>query len=62
MGDDARGDAIYETWRRGGNPDLVDYDRVDEDVRLGYDRFDAASREASRIVGVPRDYEEQRDG
>jgi len=47
---DAYGDAIYETWMQGGNPDEVDYERVRDDVDYGYDRFEASSREAGRIV------------
>ncbi len=32
---DYHGDVFYEVWRSGGNPDAVDYDRV-EDCRWDY--------------------------
>lgn len=51
---DAEGDAVYEAWRRGLNPDRVDFDRVDDDVRDGFDRFEAADREADRLERGPR--------
>jgi hypothetical protein len=37
--DDFFGDTIYEVWRRGGNPDNVDRDRVNQyfDMDLGYE-------------------------
>ena len=50
--EDAYGDAIYETWRRRGNPDLVEYERVRDDVDEGHDRFESAEREARRITEV----------
>ena len=46
----ARGEATYATWSRGVNPDWVDFDRVDEDVSVGYDQFEAGEREARRIM------------
>lgn len=47
--DDAFGDAVYDAWLAGMNPDLVDADRVYEDVDCGFDRFDCADREVARI-------------
>lgn len=47
--DDAFGDACYEAWRRGLNPDDVSRERVCEDVDNGWDRFDAADRESGRL-------------
>lgn len=46
---DAFGDAVYDAWRSGRNPDLVDYERIRDDVYDGYDRFEASEREVSRI-------------
>jgi len=40
-----RGDVIYEVWRRGGNPDLVDYDRVDDYYYENYEPEYTASIE-----------------
>lgn len=31
-----QGDVVYEVWRRGGNPDNVDYDRVRDHYYDGY--------------------------
>lgn len=42
---DYEGDVVYETWRRGGNPDRVDRDRVEECYRAGLDSDTAAARE-----------------
>lgn len=46
---DAYGDAIYDAWRAGLNSDHVDPDRVADDVRQGFDRFEAAEREVDRL-------------
>lgn len=40
-----RGDVAYEVWRSGGNPDAVDYDRVDDYYWDGYDVDDVATIE-----------------
>lgn len=48
--DDAFGDAVYEAWRRGLNPDAVDRDECDELVRAGYDRFDVAEIVTDRMA------------
>lgn len=42
------GDVIYEVWRRGGNPDRVDADRVDDYRYDGVDADSAASAELRR--------------
>ena len=47
--DDAFGDAVYDTWMSGMNPDYVDRDRVHYDVNQGYDRFECADREVARV-------------
>lgn len=43
------GDAYYEAWRSGLNPDLVDSECVKESVNQGFDRFDATDIEVSRL-------------
>jgi len=47
---DAWGDAVYEVWRSGGNSDLVDYERVRDDVSWGADRHEAAENETHRVL------------
>ena len=42
---DAYGDAVYEAWRRGMNPDRVDRDRVDYREAMGMDAHAAAAAE-----------------
>ncbi len=61
----AWGDAVYEAWRRGGNPDAVSMDRIEDNY---YNRampwHDAAQAEASRVVNASlqrrREREEER--
>ena len=48
--DDAFGDAVYDAWRSGLDPDTVSRDRVCDDVDEGWDRFDAAEREVGRLI------------
>lgn len=55
--DDALGDAHYEAWRAGLNPDRVNPDRVQDSVDEGLDRFEAADREVSVLM---RDSEARR--
>ncbi|KKM73040.1 hypothetical protein LCGC14_1414540 [marine sediment metagenome] len=51
MADDYHGDVWYDVWRSGGNPDLVDDDRV-EDMRYDdYTPEEAARLEYRRIYG-----------
>ena len=46
----AQGDAVYDAWRAGPDPDCVDYERVRDDVLYeGCDRFEAADREVRRL-------------
>ena len=45
--DDYHGDVIYDVWHAGGNPDLVDDDRVDEHYDYD-DEVDAAVRDELR--------------
>ena len=47
--DDAFGDAVYDAWRSGLNPDHVDRERTDQDVRDCYSRDEAAEREVDRL-------------
>ena len=42
------GDVLYEVWRRGGNVDAIDRDRVEEDLRCGDYFDDVASAELRR--------------
>ncbi len=46
---DAYGDAVYDAWRRGLNPDRVDPERIDDDWYAGHSREDCAAREVARI-------------
>ena len=39
------GDVIYEVWRSGGNPDAVDYNRLDDYWYDELDAYEAADRE-----------------
>ena len=47
--ENAFGDAVYDAWMAGMNPDHVDRDRVYEDVDGGCDRLQAAERELDRL-------------
>lgn len=42
------GDVEYEVWRRGGNPDRVDRDRLDDYEYDGYSAESAARAELER--------------
>ena len=50
--DDYYGDVIYEVWRSGGNPDLVDYDRCDDYMADRLDEYIAAHKEMKLQRGV----------
>jgi len=52
--DKAFGDAVYETRRRGGNPDAVSMERIDHNYYDGTAETweDAAHQEASRVVDM----------
>lgn len=39
---------IYEVWRRGGNPDRIDHDRLSDGYYQGVPEDDMASRELRR--------------
>lgn len=41
-------DVYYEVWRRGGNPDAVDYDRVRDAESWGHTVEDIAHAELRR--------------
>lgn len=74
--DDYRGDVIYDVWRRGGDPDRVDYDRTRDDFYDGLSSEESASREIRRQKPrepqiteeqfyqeqFPEDYSSQEDG
>jgi len=47
---EAFGDAVYETYRRGGNPDMVDPDRVDDLYYKGWLVPDIAEQVAKETV------------
>lgn len=52
MGDNLRdyeNDVFYEVWRRGGNPDRIDDDRVSDAYYDGVYADDCAAREMRRI-------------
>lgn len=49
---------LYEVWRRGGNPDAVDYDRVKDSYYDGRDVDEAADVEIRRQRRPRRDEEE----
>lgn len=44
------GDAVYEAWRSGRNPDAVDYDRMDDDYYRGYEPEQCIEHEIRRIT------------
>lgn len=60
MADDYYGDVVYAVWQRGGNPDMVDRDRVAERESDGYTEDEAAAAEYRRQR--PRREPEQDDG
>ena len=43
--DDFDADVLFQVWRNGGNPDRIDFDRVDDSRARGYSEDDAAARE-----------------
>jgi len=45
---DYYGDVVYEVWRHGGDPDMVDYDRLDDYRYEGLYPDEATSRELRR--------------
>ncbi|MCR4300658.1 MAG: hypothetical protein NUV51_03535 [Sulfuricaulis sp.] len=59
MSDDTFGDAVWEAWRSGRNPDLVDRDRLWYDEAQGYEPEECVARELRRITPKPADDEEQ---
>lgn len=56
---DAYGDAVYDAWRRGLNPDRVDPERIDDDWYAGHSREDCAEREVDRIANRERRAEKE---
>jgi len=46
--DELRGDVWYEVWRSGGNPDLVDDDRLDDCLDSGAYPEECAMSEVRR--------------
>lgn len=41
-------DAVYEVWRRGGNSDMVDYDKAEQDYYDGKDALHTAQMELNK--------------
>lgn len=60
----AYGDAIYDTWMMGGNPDLVDRDRLQDHMEHGaMDWDEAVEMEVSRCMPhPPQDHREEEAG
>ena len=54
---DTYGDAVWEAWRSGRNPDLVDADRLWYDEAQGYEPEECITRELRRIT--PRHPEDE---
>ena len=52
-------DAVYEAWRRGRNPGLVDRDRIRYDEAHGYEPEECVEREITRITPRPSQREEE---
>jgi len=50
-------DVFYEVWRSGGNPDNIDYDRLDDYRWDGVDPEKAASLELQRQRPKPEEPE-----
>lgn len=48
--EDAFYDAVYETWRRGGNPDNVSRDNIYHDISRGYEPEEARDYEIERCT------------
>ena len=46
-----RGDVTYDVWRRGGNPDQVDYDEIRDDFYDGLSPDESATRAIRRQRG-----------
>jgi hypothetical protein len=55
------GDAVYEVWRRGGNPDAVSRDSMAHDRARGYDEAECVRHEVDRVLGVPERLEDDGD-
>lgn len=53
------GDVAYEVWRRGGNPDRVDYERVTDAYHDGRTVEDVAQGELRRQRPPPAPEEQQ---
>jgi hypothetical protein len=55
------GDVSYEVWRRGGNTDRINYDRVSDAYYEGISSEFCASRELERMrpQPVPEEYYEE---
>jgi hypothetical protein len=58
MADDYYAEVAYQVWSRGGNPDLVDRDRVEERQQEGYTEDETSLAEFRR---QQRGREEQRE-
>ena len=60
--DKAFGDAVYETWRRGGNSDLVSRENIDHYYYNGAETWEgAAHQEAARIMRTAEQRRQERE-
>lgn len=55
------GDVEYEVWRSGGNPDMVDRDRVDNCHDMGYFADEAARVELRHQRPQPQAQEQEQE-
>lgn len=51
-------DVFYEVWRSGGNPDRINYDRVEDHFYNG-DCYETATRHELRMQRPPQQEPEQ---
>ena len=54
-----RGDAFYEAWCRGHNPDRLDTDRLHDQFYDGLSVEEAVSRQFKRPEPEPEPYDDQ---
>ena len=52
-------DTVYEAWRRGGNSDAVDYDRVSDATYEGRLHYGVDEREVQRVTRRPDPQQEE---
>ena len=54
-------DTVYEAWRRGGNSDAVDYDRVADAFYEGRLHHGVDEREVQRVTRRERPVEQEQE-